>query len=93
VRNLTASQALLRAHTEKFGPFIAVSRERGRGGTEISQRLAEKLGWQLFHVRTEELCAYDVIINTAYLHVETATDLVIRLAEAKLKALGLWNGG
>jgi cytidylate kinase len=31
---------------KKPGSYIAISRELGSGGTEISQRVAEKLGWQ-----------------------------------------------
>jgi cytidylate kinase len=34
--------------TRKPGSYIAISRELGSGGTEISKRVAEKLGWQLY---------------------------------------------
>ncbi len=37
---------LLRQSARKPGPYITLSRELGSGGTEISHRLAEKLGWQ-----------------------------------------------
>jgi cytidylate kinase len=53
------------------GPYIAISREAGGGGIEVSQRLAEKLGWQLYdreiveaiarraHVREELVDRFD----------------------------------
>lgn len=73
----------LRAQSEKIGPYITVSRERGSGGTEISQRLAEKLGWQLFdrnlieaiagrtHARAELVERFDE-------HCQSATDTYLR---------------
>jgi cytidylate kinase len=35
----------LREQPEKPGPYISFSRELASGGTEISQRVAERLGW------------------------------------------------
>jgi cytidylate kinase len=32
----------------KEGPWITLSRQRGTGGDQLAQRIAEKLGWQVF---------------------------------------------
>lgn len=56
---------------KKLGPYISISRELGSGGLEISQRLAEKLGWLHYdreiieaiaaqsHVREELVARFD----------------------------------
>jgi cytidylate kinase len=61
----------LREQPKKIGPYISFSRELASGGTEIAQRLAEKLGWQLYdrqiieaianraHVRQELAASFD----------------------------------
>jgi cytidylate kinase len=33
--------------SDRFGPYIAVSREAGVGGTEIARSVGEKLGWEV----------------------------------------------
>jgi cytidylate kinase len=68
---------------QKFGPYITISRERGSGGREMSQRLAEKLGWHLFdreiieaiasrtHAREELVARFDE-------HRQSAMDTYLR---------------
>jgi len=51
-------------------------------------RLDEELSSFLHHhfrSKPDDPCAHDVVINTAHVDVEAATDMIIQLAEAKLK--------
>lgn len=38
----------LRQAGGKGGPYISISREAGSGGVEVAQRLADRLGWQIY---------------------------------------------
>ncbi len=44
-RNVTDQQR--HAH-KQGGPYISISREAGSGGIEVAQRLADRLGWQIY---------------------------------------------
>jgi cytidylate kinase len=82
-REKSSRQASRALPAERFGPYIAVSRERGSGGTEISQHLAAKLGWKLFdrnlieavadrtHTRADLVARFDE-------HCQSATDTYLR---------------
>jgi hypothetical protein len=67
------------------GVYISFAREYGSGGLEISQRVAEKLGWQHFHRDLADPLAYDLILNVEHLDMDAAAEIVIRTAESKLK--------
>jgi cytidylate kinase len=67
----------LRQLPKKLGPYISLSRELGSGGSEISQRVAEKLGWHHYdreiieaiasksHVREELVFRFDEHVQNA----------------------------
>lgn len=56
---------------------------------EINERDKERIDFLHHHFRCkqDEPCAYDVVINTSHIDLQTATDLVVQLAKAKLKNL------
>ncbi len=73
----------LRKPLQRLGPYISIARELASGGTEISQRVAEKLGWQYFdreiieaiagraHLREELVARFDE-------HVQNELDTYLR---------------
>ncbi|MDZ7290372.1 MAG: cytidylate kinase-like family protein [candidate division KSB1 bacterium] len=73
----------LRPQPKKLGPYISFSREVASGGIEISQQVAEKLGWQYYdreiieaianrtHVREELVARFDE-------HVQNELDTYLR---------------
>ncbi|MCG3157368.1 MAG: Cytidylate kinase [bacterium] len=85
VRTEWAQQAKssLQRPPQTFGPYLTISREQGSGGNEISQRLAERLGWHLYdreiieaiasrtHVREELVARFDE-------HHQSAMDTYLR---------------
>ncbi|MDZ7269525.1 MAG: cytidylate kinase-like family protein [candidate division KSB1 bacterium] len=85
VRNewLQQAKSSLQPPPQTFGPYLTISREPGSGGSEIAQRLAERLGWQLYdreiieaiasrtHVREELVARFDE-------HHQSAMDTYLR---------------
>ncbi len=45
---VVATEDVLTGGSQKFGPYVTISRFIGTAGDEIARKVAERLGWQLF---------------------------------------------
>ncbi len=66
-----------------YGPYLLISRERGAGGSQLAQALAERLGWavfdrQLVDAIAEEARARQLLVESLDEHAKGAIDSLLR---------------
>jgi len=62
-------------HEPALGPFLTVSREAGSGGTEVAQRVGERLGWRVLGRELMQDLAHELELDPQFLELMDETHI------------------